>query len=88
MFCNSYTSHVNKTEGSKNYDEKQEHKANNIKTLILSPSRPFHVKTDTHFIVQRASLVEVTYKCCHEVDILGNIKTVSYFRETKKEQFP
>lgn len=54
MFCNSYTSHVNKTKGSKNDDEKQEHKANNIKTLILSPSRPFHVKTDTHFIVQRA----------------------------------
>lgn len=54
MFRNSYTSHVNKIEGSKNDDEKQEHKANSIKTLILSPSRLFHVKTDTDFIVQRA----------------------------------
>lgn len=53
MFGNSYTSCVNKTEGSKN-GEKHEHKANSIKTLILSPSFSFHVKTDTNFTVHRA----------------------------------
>lgn len=54
MFHNSYTSHVNKTEGSKNGGEKHEHKANSINNLILSPSLPFHVKTDTDFIVHNA----------------------------------
>lgn len=54
MFHNSYASHVNKTEGSKNDGEKHEHKANSIKAPILYPSLPFHVKTDTNFIVHRA----------------------------------